>query len=163
VRTLAATQPGRALGRRAALALLACTLLAGPQARAKPLPPVTLKPRITRTDRVAGTAEVVVSVHAAVEAAVTELAWDLPAGAVVVPGTGEWQKDQAGRRRYRVRVVLPPAGGKLVVRATVRGPKLRTAVVAGVTLPAGDPAKARPKTKPKIIKTSRGERLRLHK
>lgn len=154
---------------RTAGALLAsCVLCAGADALAtKPTAPIRLTARVVATDPLAGTAHVEVVARALVKAHTVAVQCRLPKGAAVVPGTGGWQRTQRpgqGQRVLRLCVALPPHGGPLIVSAELKGPTLRIGRIVKLDLPParGQARKAAGKT-PRLLKTNRGERLRLHK
>ena len=158
---------GHAKRRRAARLLLACgvglsLLLAVRAADAKPRAPVLLRARITGTDPVAGTADIEIQARARIKARTVAVRCQLPQGATVVPGTGQWTQTARGRV-HTMRVILPPQRGTLVVKAELRGDGVRTGAIVGLALPRRAGAPAAPKKTPRIIRTSKGEKLRLHK
>jgi len=159
----------RIRARRALLLLFGCAVLsAAVSAQAKPTAPVVLVARVVSTDAVSGTARVEIAAQSLIKADAVVVKCELPRGAAIVPGSGGWTTDRQGRQVLSMRLALPPDGGKLIIKAELRGNQIKTGVTAGLALPRpGAPGHAKtptlPKTPPRIIKTSRGERLRLHK
>ena len=160
---------GRIRARRALLLLFGCAVLsAAASAQAKPTAPVVLVARVVSTDAISGTARVEISAQSLIKADAVMVKCELPRGAAIVPGSGGWRTDRQGRQVLNMRLALPPDGGKLIIKAELRGNRIKTGVTAGLELPRPvAPGHAKtptpPKTQPRIIKTSRGERLRLHK
>jgi len=131
-------------------------------ASAKPTAPIRLTATVTDTDPVSRTAGVRITAHSPLKAGTLSVGCELPPGAAVVPGSSEWGRDPAGRPALTMRVTLPPGGGKLVVKAEVRGARVRLGVVARVALPAAGAPKP-PAEHRRVVRTSKGERLRLHR
>jgi len=131
----------------------------------KPGAPVALTAKLVAVDSISGTAWIEVVAQPSIKAATVHLACDLPDGSAIVPGSGEWATGRLGRKTMTLRVTLPPRGGKLIVRAELKGKNIHTGAVTGLALPPAKPdgVKTAPKKPPRVIKTSRGERLRLHK
>ena len=127
--------------------------------------PFVLAARVVSTDPVSATALVRIAVQPLIKADAVAVQCELPRGAAIVPGAGGWTRDRQGRHVLDIRVALPPSGGKLIIKAELRGDRIRTGVTAGLALPRPGRTKAPapPKTAPRIITTSKGERLRLHK
>jgi len=162
----AAHTEGHIRARKTALLLFGCvvsSIAAG--AQAKPTAPVVLAARVVSTDPVSATALVRIAVQPLIKADAVAVQCELPRGAAIVPGAGGWTRDRQGRHVLDIRVALPPSGGKLIIKAELRGDRIRTGVTAGLALPRPGRTKAPapPKTAPRIITTSKGERLRLHK
>lgn len=147
--------------------LVGClALFAAEGVHGKPGPPVVLIARVVGTDAVSGTALVEIRARSLIKAATLSVRCELPKGATIVPGTGEWRKDRQGGEVLRMRLTLPPAGGKLVIKAEVRGDRIRTGATAGLVLPRpalSAKVPAPQEGQPRIITTNKGERLRLHK
>ena len=136
-------------------------LAAQPAYATKPTAPVVLTATVTAVDAVSGTATVEIAARSLIRAAGLTVKCELPAGAATVPGAGEWTTGRKGGPVLKLRVTLPPAGGRMIIRADVRGKGIQTGRITSVVLP---PAKAAAKAaQPRVVKTSKGERLRLHK
>jgi hypothetical protein len=128
----------------------------------KPTAPVVVRARLVETDFVAGTAQVRIEARALIKADAVSIRCQLPDGSAMVPGTGEWSRGKKGEKILTVRVTLPPKGGKLIVRADLSGKGIKTGVIGSLMLPSRS-GKARPKPTGTVIKTNKGERLRIHK
>ncbi|MFO7897756.1 MAG: hypothetical protein R6V58_01710 [Planctomycetota bacterium] len=138
-------------------------LLAAAPAFAKPRPPIVLRARAVATDRAAGTADVEITTRSIIQGAAVAVSFELPDGVAVVPGAGGWRDAPNGRGRVlRIRVNLAPGPAKLVIKARLLGEGLDIGTVTAVSLP-GTKIERAAREKPRILKTTRGERLRLHK
>lgn len=150
------------------LAAACAALLTAGLAAAKPTAPILLTAAVTESDPAAGTARVEIRARSLVPAAAVHVQCDLPKGAAIVPGSGEWGTNEQGEKVLTMRITLPPAAGKAVVRADLRGEGINIGRIVGLDLPpvrAPGQAAAAPaaEDRPRIITTSKGEKLRVHK
>ena len=146
----------------AALAVGVVIALAAASRAAKPTAPVVVRAKLVEADFVAGTARVRIEARALIKAAAVSIRCDLPAGSAMVPGTGEWGRGKKGEKTLTMRVTLPRRGGKLIVRADLSGKGVKTGVISSLALPSRSGA-ARPRAAGTVVKTSKGERLRIHR
>ncbi len=150
------------------LSVACAILLAAGVAAAKPTAPILLTARVTESDPATGAARVEVRARSLVPGTTVHVQCDLPKGAVVVPGSGEWATDAQGERVLTMRITLPPDAGRAVIRADLRGEGVRIDRIIGLDLPAArqaGEAAAAPANEatPRIITTGKGEKLRVHK
>ncbi len=158
------------MGARTLLRLAAACVaaLAHGVAAAKPTAPILLTAAVAESDPVAGVARIEVRARSLVPGATVHVQCDLPKGAAIVPGSGEWTTREQGEKVLAIRITLPPGAGKAVVRADLRGEGIHIGRIIGLDLPsvrAQGQAAAAPagEEKSRIITTSKGETLRVHK
>lgn len=149
-----------------AIALASASLIThgthGAAYASKPAPPVAVTARLLATDPAAGTAQVQVTIRTAVKVHSISVRCEPPKDAAQVQSSSTWSKDPQGRTVLAFIVTLPPYGGKLVIRADVKGDGIAAGTVAAVDLPPRAAAKSKTEP-PTTIKTTTGEELRLHK
>lgn len=151
------------------LAAACAALLTASTAAAKPTAPILLTAAVTESDPAAGVARVEVRARSLVPSATVHVQCDLPKGAAIIPGSGEWVTNEQGEKVLTMRVTLPRDGARAVIRVTLRGDGINIGHIVPLDLPparvpnqaaAAPPAEERPSV---IITTSKGEKLRVHK
>jgi hypothetical protein len=171
---------------RVALALLVVLAFAARASATKPLSPVKLRARLVSVDPATKTAVVEIRTAAPLQGGTTAVTCELPKGASAAPAdpnppqaaTADTDDPKDARktpqrpapkspaaapdRVLQFRVSLPPAGGRMVVKAECRGPAATVRGIAAVTLPPAD-AKTAPAKPRNVLTTDNGMKLRIHK
>ncbi len=133
-----------------------------PAMAVKPRPPLRVSLRLLNDPKPGDVARIEITVKSTIDLDKVAITCSLPKGVIFDEET-EWQADIKKNVRHRItlELILPEEKTyKLIARANAQIKKRRIANVAKLIIDL-DPAKKQ-KTKPNVIETKDGEKLRIH-